>query len=79
MQTQGFSHKNSPRSEKSKNKDSKPALPHGNMAEPVKKKNKKKRLQRHKKEWNKQTPGIDDNTEALKKKKRGVAPARPRI
>lgn len=43
MQTQGSNHKDSHRFEKSKNKNPKPVLLYANMAEPVKKKDKKKK------------------------------------
>ena len=70
MQTQGSSHKNSSRSEESKNKDLKPASPRDNVAEPAKKKDKKKRLQRRNRERNKQTTATGENTKAPKEKKK---------
>ena len=76
MQTQGSSHKNSPRSEKSKNKDLKSSSPHNNAAELAKKENKKKWLRGHKREQNKQTLATDDNTKALKKKKKRRDPSK---
>ena len=50
VQTQSSSHKDSPRSKEPKNKNPKLAPPVGNAAEPVKKKDKKKRLQERKRE-----------------------------
>ena len=47
MQTQDSSYKDLPCFEEPKNKYSKPAPPHGNVAIPTKKENKKKKLQRH--------------------------------
>ena len=72
LQTQSFSHKNSPRSEKFKPKDLKPASSHDDAAEPAKKenkKNKKKRLQNQRREHiSKQTSATGVNTKAPKKK-----------
>ena len=76
VQTQDSSHKDSPRSEESKNKDLKPALSRGNAAEPAKKEDKKKNLQGHRREWNKQTPAIGNNTEAPKEKKKRHDPSK---
>ena len=70
VQTQGSSHKNSPRTKESKNKDPKLALPRGNTAEPAKKEDKKKKPWERKRERNKQTLATSDNTEAPKKKKK---------
>ena len=72
MQTQGSSHKNSPRSKEPKHKDPKPAPSRDNAAEPAKKedrKKKKNRLQNQKREHTgEQTPATGVNTEAPKKK-----------
>ena len=70
MQTQGSSHKNSPHTEESKNKNLKSALPRGNAVEPAKKEDKKKKPQRRRRKQSKQTPATGDNTKALKKKKK---------
>ena len=78
MQTQGSSHKDSPRSEKPKLKDPKPAPSRNDAAEPTKKedsKDKKKKLQNRRRERNKQTPAIGDNTKAPKKKKKRRDPS----
>ena len=79
VQTQGFSHKNLLRFEEPKPKDPKPAPSRDNVAEPAKKedkKDKKKRLQNHKWEQNKQTPAIGNNTKVLKKKKKRRNPSK---
>ena len=72
VQTQGSSHKDSPRSEEPKPKDSKPASSRDDTAEPVKKEDKK---EKKKKLWNQrrertgeQTPATRVNTKAPKKK-----------
>ena len=73
VQTQGSSHKDSPRSEERKPKDPKPAPSHDDAAEPAKKedrKDKKKKLQNRRREQNEQTPATGDNTKAPKKKKK---------
>ena len=72
VQTQGSSHKDSPRSEKLKPKDLKPAPSCDDAAEPAKKEDrnkKKKKLQSQRREHTgEQTPAIGINTEVLKKK-----------
>ena len=52
VQIQGSNNKYSPGSKKPKNKDLKSAPLYGNTTEPAKKKNKKKRLQGRRQEWN---------------------------
>ena len=76
VQTQGS--KDSSRSKEPKPKDLKPAPSRDNVAEPVKKenrKNKKKRLQNHRREQNKQIPATNKNTKAPKKKKKRRDPS----
>ena len=70
MQTSGFSHKNSLCSKKSKIRDPKQAPICGNVAEPAKKNNKKKKLQGDRQEQNKQTPAISVNIKTPKKNKK---------
>ena len=72
MQTQGSSHKNSPRSKEPKPKDPKLAPSRDDVAEPAKKKDrteKKKRLRNQRREHTgEQTPVTRVNTKILKKK-----------
>ena len=71
VQTQGSSHKNSPRSEKPKPKNPKPALSCDNAAELAKKKyrkKKKKRLRNQKWEHTEQTLATGINIKGSKKK-----------
>ena len=72
VQTQSFSHKDSPRFEEPKPKDPKPAPSYDNAAEPAKKedkKEKKKRLRNQRQEHtSEQTLATKVNTEAPKKK-----------
>ena len=78
VQTQGSSHKDSPRSEEPKHKDPKPAPSRDNAAEQAKKedrKDKKKKLRNRRRERNDQTPATGDNTEAPKKKKKRRDPS----
>ena len=78
VQTQGSSHKNSPRSEEPKPKDPKAAPSRDNAAELAKKedrKDKKKKLQNCRREQNKQPPATDANTEVPKKKKKRRDPS----
>ena len=70
IQTQGSNHKNSLYTKKPKNKHLKSALLRGNVAEPAKKENKKKRLSGRKREQSKQTLATSDKTKAPKKKKK---------
>ena len=73
VQTQGSSHKDSPRSEEPKHKEPKPAPSRDDAAEPAKKedkKDKKKKLQNRRREQNKQTPATGDNAEVPRKKRK---------
>ena len=72
VQTQGSSHKDSPRSKELKPKDPKPAPLHYNAAEPAKKEDRKKKKKKlrnqRRKHTGEQTPAIGVNTKAPKKK-----------
>ena len=72
VQTQGSSHKNSPRSDEPKPKDPKPAPSHDNAAKPAKKEdrkeNKKSLQNQRRKHTSEQNPATRVNTKAPKMK-----------